>query len=94
MAKARYFILNGVRRALASREAGRKTVPAIIYQEGKAPKKRPRLRLSSLFASKATVELDLRFLRIEPPIFSPIEVEILGRRGQPRSVPLAKIRLG
>jgi hypothetical protein len=89
----KFFILNGVRRALASREDGRRTVPAILYREGRKPEFLPRMRLAKLFSSKVTVPRDHRFLSIVPPIRDAIQVEFLGRRGQPRSVPLAKVRL-
>lgn len=85
-----FFILDGVRRALACREAGLKTVPAIVYRAGWEPESRPYMRLASLFSPKDTVVSDLRFLRIVPPIKVPIAVEPLGVRGQPRSVPLAR----
>jgi hypothetical protein len=90
----RYFILNGVRRALACRDAGLKTVPAIIHREGREPELRPRMRIASLVTSKQTVLRDLRFLSIVPPIHEPIEVEPLGARAQSSGVPLATVRLG
>lgn len=88
-----FFILNGVRRALACREAGRKTVPAILYRDGQAPEHRPRVRLTSLFTSKKTVLRDHRYLRIVPPIGDPIEVEPLGARAQSKAMPLEAVRL-
>lgn len=87
-----FFILNGVRRALASLDAGLKTVPAIIYREGRSPELRPRLRLANLFSPKDTVICNQRFLQIIPPIHEPIAVELLGARGQTRSVPLSRVR--
>lgn len=92
-ARRGFYILGGVRRALASRLAGLKTVPAKIYREGRPPEYRPRMRLASLFSPKGTVPIDARFLRITPPIKEPIEVEPLGARAQPRSVPLADVRV-
>jgi hypothetical protein len=89
----KFFIQNGVRRALASREDGRKTVPAILYREGRPPELFPRMRLSKLYTSKKGVPRDVRFLRIVPPIESPIEIEPLGEAGQPRAVPLAFVQL-
>lgn len=89
-----YFVLNGVRRALASLAEGRKTVPAILYREGCPP--RPfRASLSSLHvpASKSFVPLDHRLLQIVPPIDLPIEIERLGLRGQPRAVPLSSVEV-
>ena len=88
-----FYILNGVRRALACREAGRKTVPAIIYRDGHRPELRPRMRLASLYSPKESIISDMRFFQIIPPIREPISVEPLGARGQTRSVPLAKIRI-
>lgn len=88
-----FFIQNGVRRALASREDGRKTIPAIIYRAGRKPELRPRMSLSKLYTSKEMVPNDLRFLRIVPPIESPIEIEPIGKAGQPRAVHLAVVRL-
>lgn len=88
-----FFIHDGVRRALACRAAGLTTVPAIVHREGREPESYPRMRLASLFSPKNTVVSDLRFLRIVPPIEVPITVEPLGIRGQPKSVPLAKVRL-
>lgn len=73
--------------------AGLKTVPAYIYREGSAPEFRPRMRLANLFSPKGTVPVDKRFLGISPPIREPIEVELLGARGQSRSVPLGNVRL-
>lgn len=92
-ARRGFFILDGVRRALAAREAGRKTVPAIVFREGQAPELRPRMPLASLYSPKDAVTYDLRFLQIVPPIDEPIKVEPLGARAQPRSVRLAAVRL-
>jgi len=89
----KFFIQSGVRRALACREAGRKTVPAVVYRPGQPPTFHRRMSLAKLCSPKATVERDARFLRIVPPVDEPIEVEPLGERGQPRSVPLSKVRL-
>jgi hypothetical protein len=88
-----FYILNGVRRALACREAGRKTVPAIIYREGLPPEHRPRMRLANLFSPKESLLSDMRFFQIIPPVKEPISVEPLGARGQTRFIPLAKVRI-
>jgi hypothetical protein len=93
MTKSKFFILNGVRRALVAREAGRKTISAIIYREGKAPQKRPRMRLSQLHSPKHAVEMDDRYLSIELPLHEPITVEPLRARGQQSSTPLGKVIL-
>ena len=89
----KFFISNGVRRALASREAGRKTISAIIYREGRPPERRPRMRLDQLYSSKLVVEVDDRYTTIVPPIAVPIEVEALGTRGQQKSIPLTDVVL-
>jgi hypothetical protein len=81
-----FYIHNGVRRALAAREAGQRTIGALVLRPGKPPVLR---RLPP----KKRVELDARFQRIRPPIRNPIEVEPLGARGQSRSVPLAEVKL-
>lgn len=93
VARRGFYIQSGVRRALASRLAGLKTVPAYIYREGSAPEYRPRMRLANLFSPKDAVPINKRFLDIVPPIKVPIEVEPLGARGQARSVPLGNVRL-
>jgi len=89
----RFYIHSGVRRALASLKWGRKTIPAFILREGAKPAFRPRLRLDSLHSPKRVLTMDDRFVRIVPPIRTPIEVEPLGVRGQGYSVPLARVRL-
>ena len=58
----RLYILNGVRRAVAVREAGKKTIQATIHRAGKSPVSR-RIALDRLFSPKARVELDARFYR-------------------------------
>jgi hypothetical protein len=52
----KYFIQDGVRRALASREDRRKTVPAVIIREGEKNVYRSRVDLNELYTSKRTVE--------------------------------------
>jgi len=49
-----FFIQSGVRRALASLEAGRKTIPAIVHREGYPSEERPRLALDRLFMRALT----------------------------------------
>jgi hypothetical protein len=92
--KQKYFVLNGVRRALASLRDGLDTVPAILYQDGLPPQAFD-VPLDQLHvpATKAAVPLDHRLLRIVPPILTPIEIEPINLRGQSRSVPLASVRL-
>jgi hypothetical protein len=86
------YILNGVRRALAAREAGRKTIWALLHQAGTRSVLR-RARLDRLYSPKAAVEQNARFFRIQLPIDKPIEVEALGLPDQSRAVPLAKVKL-
>jgi hypothetical protein len=88
----RFYILNGVRRAVAVREAGRRTIQALIHRSGKSRLLR-RLALKQLFSPKAQVELDARFYRVLLPIKTPIDVEPLGEPGQLPVVPLAKVEL-
>jgi len=88
----RFYILNGVRRAVAVREAGRRTIQALIHRSGKQPVEK-RVSLSQLFSPKSQVKQEARFFRILPPINNPIEVEPLGLPNQDPSVPLAKVEL-
>ena len=88
----KFYILSGVRRALATRESGRKTIRAVVYREGHAPVRR-RVRLSRLYSPKAEVKDDDRFWVIQPPILVSIDVEPLGTRAQTASVPLSRVRL-
>jgi len=78
--KEKLYIQNGVRRALAAREAGRKTIGALFHSAGTKPKRR-RVSLDQLYSPKAKVEQDARFFRIQLPIEEPIEVELLGQPG-------------
>jgi hypothetical protein len=72
----RFYILNGVRRAVASLASGRKTIRAILYREGMRPKLYRRMRLDRLFSGKPSVLRDLRFLRIVPPIHEPMPIRL------------------
>lgn len=92
--KSKFFILNGVRRALVAREAGEETVPATVYREGCAPVSCPQMCLSKLYSPKRSVPNDSRLAAIQLPICEPIEVEALHSRGQQPSIPLARVRLG
>lgn len=87
-----FYIQNGVRRALAAREAGQQTIRALVHKAGKRPVLR-RLDLDLLYSPKSRVESDARFLRIRPPIKTPIEVEPLGEPDQSRTVPLVDVDL-
>ena len=90
--QAQYYIENGVRRSVASQQAGLNQIPAIIYQEGQAPISTI-LNLDQLFSPKFELPLDPRFLNIQPPIQVPIEVQPLGLPGQMPTVPLNQIKL-
>lgn len=81
-----------MRRSLAVREAGLSEIPATIYRPGQAPVTTT-LRLDQLFSPKTSVPLDSRFLRIHPPIHTPIEVQPLGLPGQVPAVPIDQVRL-
>ncbi len=87
-----YFIENGVRRSVASREAGLTEIPATVYREGQAPVTTT-LRLDQLHSPKPEVLLDARLQRIKPPIVTPIEVQPLGLPGQVQTVPLGRVRI-
>jgi hypothetical protein len=88
----KFFIENGVRRSLAVREAGLSEIPATIYRPGQAPVTTT-LRLDQLFSPKTSVPVDPRFLRIQPPIHTPIEVQPLGLPGQVPTVPIDQVLL-
>jgi hypothetical protein len=87
-----FYIENGVRRSLVSRNAGLTEIPATIYRPGSAPTTTT-LRLDQLLSPKPTVPLDSRYLRIQPPIVTPIQVQPLGLPGQMPSVPLRNVIL-
>lgn len=97
MRARKYFIADGVRRALACREAGRTTVPARLVVEGRKDIIYPRLRLDCLYVEKArkgTVESDDRYNAIDPPIKVPIQVQPIGVRNQPTVLlPLLDVEL-
>ena len=87
-----FYIENGVRRSLVSKNAGLSEIPATIYRPGSAPTTTT-LRLDQLLSPKPTVPLDSRYLRIQPPIVTPIQVQPLGLPGQMPSVPLRNVIL-
>src|SRR5882757_2550421 len=87
-----YYIANGVRRCVASREPGLNAIPATIVRPGQAPVNTT-LKLNQLHSPKAQITLDQRFLTIVPPIHTPIEVQPLGLSGQARNVPLSQVML-
>ena len=87
-----FFIQDGIRRALAAREAGRKTIVAVVYREGSRPT-RHRVRIERLYSPKETVEQDRRYEDITLPIREAITVEPLGERVQSQAVPLMDVTL-
>ena len=87
-----FYIENGVRRSIASREAGLGEIPATIFREGQPPTTTT-LRLDQLFSPKPEIPLDSRFLNIQPPIRAPIQVQPLGVPGQMPTVPLNQVRI-
>jgi hypothetical protein len=91
-AEERFFIENGVRRSLVVREAGGSEIPATIFRPGQAPTTTT-VRLDQLFSPKTSVPLDARFLRIQPPIHTPIQLQPLGLPGQVPTVPLGQVIL-
>ncbi len=87
-----FFIENGVRRSLVSQNAGLSEIPATIFRPGSAPTTTT-LRLDQLMSPKTTVPLDSRYLNIQPPIHSPIQVQPFGLPNQPPSIPLRNVIL-
>jgi len=87
-----YYIQEGVRRSVASREAGLTQVPATIFREGQAPVTTT-IPLNQLFSPKAEIPLNSRFLNIQPPIRVPITVEPLGLPGQMPTTPISGVKL-
>ena len=92
-APEQFFIENGVRRSLAVRQAGMTEIPATVYRPGQAPMNTT-VRLDQLFSPKTSVPMDSRFMRIQPPIHTPIEVQPLGLPGQQPSIPIWQVILG
>lgn len=95
-----YLIRAGVRRAVATREAGRADIPAVIVRSG-LPDLTTRLRLDELFSPKAVVLRDSRYIRdteyptlvlgTEPP---PILVHPLNNpTSASRFTPLLRVQL-
>ncbi|HEY1187403.1 MAG TPA: hypothetical protein VGE74_07075 [Gemmata sp.] len=96
-----YFIENGVHRAVAARENGLTTIPAIVCEPGHPPR-RIWVPLDSLYSPRRSVSRsDARhnYPALEQAMgtvagrmrMPPIEVQPLGLRGQPSSVPLAQV---
>jgi hypothetical protein len=87
-----FYILDGVRRAAAAREAGKRMIWVLYHQAGKKSRMR-RVYLHSLYSPKSEIKTNARFFRIQPPIERPIDVEVLGLEGQSPVVPLLEVEL-
>ncbi|HXG09637.1 MAG TPA: ParB N-terminal domain-containing protein [Gemmataceae bacterium] len=94
-----YYILDGVRRAVAAYRSGLKDIQAIIVEQGK-PDVSARISLDQLHSPKHQIPRDARYivnteyptqvLKTEPP---PIHVESLGLPGQLPTVPITQVQL-
>jgi hypothetical protein len=94
-----YYIQQGVRRAVAAREAGLTEIPARLVEAGK-PDMMLRVALTQLHSPKRQIARDYRYIRdseyptqvlkTEPP---PIAIEPLGAPGQSSAIPLAQVLL-
>jgi hypothetical protein len=96
-----YFIEEGVRRAVAAREADLTKILAIVHEPGQPPKKMT-VQIDALYSPKASVRAsDLRYQKAFQGMQSaqgrakipPIDVQFLGDPGQPRSIPLHQVQL-
>src|SRR5665213_773510 len=87
-----YYIENGVRRSVASLQAGASDIPATIYIEGQSPVTTT-VPLNQLFSPKPEIPMDTRFLNIQPPIQTPIQLQPLGLPGQLPTVPINQVNL-
>jgi hypothetical protein len=87
-----FYILDGVRRAVAAREAGKRMLWVLYHQPGKRSRMR-RIYLQRLYSPKPEIKADARFLRIRRPIDRPVDVEALGLDGQLPVVPLLEVEL-
>ncbi len=94
-----YYILGGVRRAVARLTGGFADIAAIIEVDGR-PDVAARLKLDQLHSPKHEIERDHRYikwteyptcvLKRDPPAIS---VALLNSPGQTESIPLASVRL-
>src|SRR5437867_7755287 len=94
-----YYICDGVRRAVAVRDAGRYDVPVKIIAPGQ-PDVLTRLPLHLLHSPKTEIVRDYRYMRYteyptkvlgtDPP---PLLVQPLGLQGQSPTTPLANVVL-
>jgi hypothetical protein len=93
-----YYIQDGVRRAVAAREAGLADVPATVYEAGQAPRV-VRIPLDQLNSPKPSIPYDPRFSQgtlrptLEGSTPPPITVEPLGRPGQLPSTPVRNVTI-
>ncbi|HEY7066790.1 MAG TPA: DUF4157 domain-containing protein [Chloroflexota bacterium] len=93
-----FYVQDGVRRAVAAREAGLTDVPATIYRPGQPPTT-TRIPLDQLNSPKASIPYDTRFsqgslrpaLQGSPP--PPITVEPLGQPGQLPTTPVPQVEI-
>jgi hypothetical protein len=99
----RYCIKEGVRRAVAAREACLSLVPAILEQSGR-PDKPIFARIDELYSPKTEIVNDQRFQDILRDMQAPagrasfaaagrLHVEYLGEPGQSASIPLKDVEL-
>ena len=96
-----YYILHGVRRAVAARENGLQVILAILYVDGQVPQLLA-VSLDRLHSPKSAINRsDPRYLAVERAMSTPagrskipaIAIEFLGSSGQTGSVPLAQVVL-
>jgi hypothetical protein len=98
-AQPQYYIREGVRRAVAARDAGWTSLLAQVVVAGQADQVL-RVQLNQLHSPKKLILRDSRYIRdteyrttvlkTEPP---PIEVAPLGESGQSAAIPLAQVVL-
>jgi hypothetical protein len=92
-----YYIAEGVRRAVAAREAGLADILAIIVAPGKRDRLE-RIPLDQLRSPKDLIYRDGRYLRVEiatkaGKAITPIEVQPFGLPGQLPAVELRQVQL-
>jgi hypothetical protein len=96
--KPKYFIQNGVRRALIARELGQTTIRANIYRQAGGAILGQQVELNQLYSPKTEVDRDTRYNSLKLRIAAEgqlreIELEPLGEQGQPHAVELAQVLL-
>jgi hypothetical protein len=101
MTALQYYIEGGVRRAVAARESGLTAISAFLYETGK-PQQLIVASLTDLHSPKTSVsQSDWRYRRAARGMASvlgrakmpPIDLQPLGEKGQPSTVPLAQVTL-